>query len=83
MCEKAGGLVTGALFNIARKLQESWAELLGDTRPLALNVGLVGAMGNFVLPEPTESVTANVAGRGRDWSDTGPVDAPRDEKHGL
>ncbi|KAG6832531.1 hypothetical protein H0H92_000160 [Tricholoma furcatifolium] len=51
MREKPGGVVTGALFNIARKLQEVRPALLEDARALSLNVGLVGVTGDFVLPQ--------------------------------
>ncbi|KAG6848469.1 hypothetical protein H0H93_016731 [Arthromyces matolae] len=60
MREKPGGAVTGALFSIARKLQEVKPELLEDTRPISLTVGLVGVTGDFVLPSqspPTSSRT--------------------------
>ncbi|KAF7795439.1 hypothetical protein EIP86_006597 [Pleurotus ostreatoroseus] len=50
MREKPGGAVTGALFSIARKLQEMRPELLQDTRPLEMTVGLVGIAGDFKLP---------------------------------
>ncbi|KDQ51250.1 hypothetical protein JAAARDRAFT_140537 [Jaapia argillacea MUCL 33604] len=55
MREKPGGLVTGALFNIARKLQQNRPELLDDLSPLQLRARLVGISGEFVLPdEPSE-----------------------------
>lgn len=50
MREKPGGAVTGALFNIARRLQDVRPELLKDARPMGLSVGLVGVTGDFVLP---------------------------------
>lgn len=50
MREKPGGTVTGALFAIARKLQEMRPELMDDTSPLALQVRLVGIAGEFRLP---------------------------------
>ncbi|KAG6851841.1 hypothetical protein C0991_005555, partial [Blastosporella zonata] len=51
MRRKPGGLVTGALFNIARKLQEVRPALLEDARPISLTVRLVGITGEFVLPK--------------------------------
>ncbi|KAG2046130.1 hypothetical protein BDR06DRAFT_899757 [Suillus hirtellus] len=50
---KPGGAVTGALFDIANKLSAVRPELLEDSRPLGLNVTLVGIAGGFVL-EPTD-----------------------------
>lgn len=50
MREKPGGAVTGALFSIARKLQEMRPELLQDARALDMQVGLVGIAGDFRLP---------------------------------
>ncbi|KAG5643726.1 hypothetical protein DXG03_009716 [Asterophora parasitica] len=54
---KPGGAVTGALFSIAHKLAQVKPELLGDSRPLALSVGVVGITGEFVLPAPQEADT--------------------------
>ncbi|KAG6814993.1 hypothetical protein H0H87_005982 [Tephrocybe sp. NHM501043] len=51
MREKPGGVVTGALFSIARKLRDVRPALLEDARPLALSVGLVGVTGGFILPQ--------------------------------
>ncbi|KAG6907071.1 hypothetical protein DXG01_010679 [Tephrocybe rancida] len=53
---KPGGAVTGALFSIARRLQAVRPTLLGDARPLALTVGLVGMSGEFVLPSAPKYV---------------------------
>ncbi|EKM50229.1 uncharacterized protein PHACADRAFT_188542 [Phanerochaete carnosa HHB-10118-sp] len=53
MREKEGGAVTGALFTIARKLTELRPELLDDTRPLGLQVKLVGIAGSFMLSLPS------------------------------
>ncbi|KAG5733076.1 Flavohemoprotein [Termitomyces sp. T112] len=55
MREKPGGAVTGALFNIARRLQEVRPELLEDSRPMGLSVGLVGVTGSFILPPPPKT----------------------------
>ena len=52
MREKPDGVVTGALFQIARKLAEVRPELLEDTRPLGLQVQLVGIAGDFALEVP-------------------------------
>ncbi|OCH88660.1 hypothetical protein OBBRIDRAFT_757723 [Obba rivulosa] len=49
MREKPGGMVTGALFAIARKLREMRPELLEDARPVQLQVKLVGIAGEFSL----------------------------------
>lgn len=52
MREKKGGTVTGALFAIARKLAAQRPDLLEDSTPLGLKVGLVGVVGEFTLDEP-------------------------------
>ncbi|KAG6872999.1 hypothetical protein C0995_004131 [Termitomyces sp. Mi166 len=62
MREKPGGAVTGALFNIARKLQEVRPELLEDARPMGLSVGLVGVTGDFVLPPSPKTELLWLAG---------------------
>ncbi|EGN93897.1 hypothetical protein SERLA73DRAFT_115348 [Serpula lacrymans var. lacrymans S7.3] len=51
MRRKPGGAVTEALFSISSRLAEMKSELLDDTRPLGLTVGLVGISGDFTLPE--------------------------------
>jgi len=48
--EKPGGLVTGALFSMARKIADRMPDALGDARPLGLRVRLVGIAGEFTLP---------------------------------
>ncbi|TFK71155.1 hypothetical protein BDN72DRAFT_482403 [Pluteus cervinus] len=58
MRQKPGGLVTGALFNIARKLASMKPEVLVDARPLDLTVNLVGISGDFVLQEVSPSAPA-------------------------
>ncbi|TBU30071.1 hypothetical protein BD311DRAFT_659595 [Dichomitus squalens] len=50
MREKPGGVVTGALFAISRKLAENRPELLADTRPLEIESSVVGVTGEFALP---------------------------------
>jgi hypothetical protein len=50
MREKPGGIVTGALFSILRKLSEVKPEALDDSRKLSLSVNIVGISGEFVLP---------------------------------
>jgi len=55
MREKSGGAVTGPLFQIARKLAELKPEVLVDSRPLQLRVGIVGLTGDFVLPSDSSS----------------------------
>lgn len=47
---KEGGLVTGALFNIATKISAMRKELLDDATPMNLEVGLVGVGGDFQIP---------------------------------
>ena len=54
MREKPGGLVTGALFTIARKCGANRPELLEDFRPLGLRVKLVGIAGSFTFVKPPE-----------------------------
>ena len=49
--EKPGGAVTGALFAITRKLQQIRPELLKDARGMGLKIGIVGVVGDFVLPD--------------------------------
>jgi len=56
MREKHGGAVTGALFAIARKLAGAKPELLSNTRLLELTVRIMGISGDFVLPEPEQSI---------------------------
>lgn len=54
MREKPGGGVTAPLFAIARKVQEVKPDILADSRPLELTVGVVGVTGDFILaPSPT------------------------------
>lgn len=50
MKEKEGGLVTGALFNIARGLKASKPHLLADVTPFNIEAGIVGVSGDFYLP---------------------------------
>lgn len=57
MREKPGGVVTGALFAIARKLAQARPALLEDARELQLEVGLVGIAGEFVLSPPLQDPT--------------------------
>ncbi|EJC98078.1 uncharacterized protein FOMMEDRAFT_130037 [Fomitiporia mediterranea MF3/22] len=54
MREKPGGLVTGALFNLARRAHERMPAILEDARPLGFRVQLVGISGSFTLPKPSE-----------------------------
>lgn len=53
---KRGGLITGALFTIAQQLQQQRPDLLVDSRPLDLRVGLVGIGGEFVLPPDSQKL---------------------------
>ncbi|KAJ7122058.1 hypothetical protein C8R43DRAFT_1076565 [Mycena crocata] len=58
MREKPGGAVTGPLFAIARKLAELKPDVLADSRPLQLRVGITGVTGDFVLPsDSTPSIS--------------------------
>ncbi|KAF9474413.1 hypothetical protein BDN70DRAFT_884841 [Pholiota conissans] len=50
--EKPGGIVTGAMFKMVRKLVEEKPELLGNATPLSFNVNIAGITGDFVLPAP-------------------------------
>jgi len=50
MREQPGGVVTGALFTIARKLKEGMPHVMEDCRVLGMIVRLVGVAGEFVLP---------------------------------
>lgn len=58
MRHKPEGVVTSALFAIARQLAEFRPELLGDARPLQLNVPLVGIVGDFTLPRDTDACSS-------------------------
>lgn len=58
MREKPGGLVTGALFTVVRKLKESMPHVMDDCRVLGMVVRLVGVAGDFVLPPIQDSPTA-------------------------
>ena len=49
MREKPGGLVTGAIFNLARHAAAKMPNILRDARPLEFRVRLVGVGGEFVL----------------------------------
>lgn len=52
MREKPGGKVTGALFDLVRKLStEGKAGILDNSRPLNLRANIVGISGEFVLPQ--------------------------------
>jgi ferredoxin-NADP reductase len=55
MREKPGGLITGALFTVARKLKESMPHLMADCKALGMSVRLVGVAGEFVLPPIQDS----------------------------
>ncbi|KAJ7092088.1 hypothetical protein B0H15DRAFT_883509 [Mycena belliarum] len=77
--EKPGGAVTGPLFAIARKLKELKPEILGDSTPLDLRVGIVGVTGDFVLPlfaDPSSSASISDAELGL----TVPLAAPTTRK---
>ena len=62
MREKPGGLITGALFTIARRLAQLRPEMLQDTRELNLQVKLVGIAGSFTL-SPTQPQDASSRSR--------------------
>jgi ferredoxin-NADP reductase len=53
--KKEGGAITGALFAMARKLQEAAPQMLEDPRALGLVVKLVGISGDFILPNIARS----------------------------
>ncbi|KAH8827098.1 hypothetical protein DL96DRAFT_1464965 [Flagelloscypha sp. PMI_526] len=58
MREKEGGVVTGALFNVARRIQQMGKnELLEDSTPIGLEAEFVGIDGSFFLPEGGEENT--------------------------
>ena len=59
MREKPGGLVTGALFTVARKLKESMPHVMEDCKALGMTVRLVGVSGDFTLPS-IQSTSPNV-----------------------
>ncbi|QRW23296.1 oxidoreductase FAD/NAD(P)-binding protein [Rhizoctonia solani] len=48
--EKQGGYVTSRLFTIAKKMEQMMPGLLEDTRPVGMQVSLVGVDGDFILP---------------------------------
>jgi len=51
MREKEGGYVTGALFNLSRKLRDETPDLLQDCRSLKFDMGVVGVAGDFIMPQ--------------------------------
>lgn len=51
MRQKPGGLVTGALFNLARHAAAKMPDVLRDARPLGFRIRLVGVGGEFTLPK--------------------------------
>ncbi|KAH7101469.1 hypothetical protein BKA62DRAFT_657195 [Auriculariales sp. MPI-PUGE-AT-0066] len=57
--EKPGGLVTGALFSIVRRVLDAGRpQLLEDARPLNFEISMIGFSGDFVLPaEDAASLT--------------------------
>jgi NAD(P)H-flavin reductase len=48
--EKPGGIITGALFKMVRKLLQQKPEMLENTTPLSFIVNIAGVSGDFVLP---------------------------------
>ncbi|KAJ3774467.1 hypothetical protein FB446DRAFT_728947 [Lentinula raphanica] len=54
MREIPGGVVTGAVFNLARALKRSRSELLTDASSLEIRLGLIGFSGSFCLPSPVK-----------------------------
>ncbi|KAJ1301932.1 hypothetical protein OPQ81_000771 [Rhizoctonia solani] len=54
--EKKGGYVTGRLFMMAKKMEEMMPGLLQDTRPVGLQVSLLGIDGNFTLPSENKKL---------------------------
>ncbi|KAF8877521.1 hypothetical protein BD779DRAFT_1448492 [Infundibulicybe gibba] len=56
MREKTNGVVTGALFSIARKVAQLKPEALRDTRPLNLTVRVAGVTGAFTLPDSEATI---------------------------
>ncbi|KAF8965849.1 hypothetical protein BDZ97DRAFT_737287 [Flammula alnicola] len=59
--EKPGGVVTGAMFGLVRKLVELKPEALEDARNLSLSVGIVGVTGDFVLPRVVQPKKTDLA----------------------
>ncbi|THU98277.1 hypothetical protein K435DRAFT_838205 [Dendrothele bispora CBS 962.96] len=55
MREQPGGLVTGALFSIARRLAETKPDLLNDSSSLDIRVNIVGVSGGFGFPTLTNA----------------------------
>jgi len=55
MREKPDGVVTGALFTVARRLKESMPHAMEDCRVLGMSVRLVGVAGEFILPPIQDS----------------------------
>ena len=59
MKEKEGGVVTGALFNIARGVRANRPVLLEDMRMLDVKPNIVGVSGDFfldIMQEPTDTL---------------------------
>jgi ferredoxin-NADP reductase len=64
MKEKRHGAITGKLFNIARTLSERRPELMENTAPLGITVGLVGIGGQFTLPTNSSKLLLVAGGIG-------------------
>jgi ferredoxin-NADP reductase len=64
MKEKPNGAITGRLFNMARALSWRRPELMEDTSPLGINLGLVGVGGDFTLPTKTTKLLFVAGGIG-------------------
>ena len=56
MREQLGGLVTGALFSIARQASLHMPDILEDTRKLGMKIPLIGITGEFTLREGREKM---------------------------
>jgi ferredoxin-NADP reductase len=56
MREIPRGVITGAVFNLARSIGKSRPDLLPDTSELEIRLGFIGISGSFSLPPPVKDV---------------------------
>ncbi|KAF9076764.1 hypothetical protein BDP27DRAFT_1283537 [Rhodocollybia butyracea] len=54
MREIPRGVITGAIFNLARSIGQSRPDLLLDTSELEIRLGFIGISGSFCLPPPVK-----------------------------
>lgn len=62
--EKENGVIMGKLLQLARALSERRPDLMVDTTPLGITLGLVGIGGSFTLPAETTKLLLVAGGIG-------------------